>query len=350
MQSFFPLIPGIVIFVILVAAIIALSVWVVSLSRRVSKVTAALIEDRHKLSQMSRFLSSKNGHPAPSAQSRQNNPHPQAVMRQNNPSAIKPNGQFASRQPEQMHSGMPSNRAGASMHPVDVFMSEAVREEPPAKKQKRGRRDKPVIPFGVNRSEQQRAAQRAAEMIDYSPNLSMNLNEPAMRQMQTERAQQGMRDVRMQPLPSQRNMQQRSAQQRGAQPQRVHRMNLEQDRQQSEQRSQSYRPREEGGQVRDVRIPQDRVQERAAARMPQRFQSPQISQSSQARVQDRASGRISERAQEREQAHIRRQAQRIISEYRRQSETAARVSDMVGSDGQSGPDGPVNTIRFDRER
>lgn len=332
----------IVLFVVLAAAVVVLYIRFARLSQDVSDISDETIEARHKLAQHSRILSGRELPQRPESGTR-------------NPGAAR-YGQ--PRQPEEY------------MHPVDVFMSERDRdEEPKNRKSRRGRRDKPVIPFGVDRTERERAAYQAAALVEGGQGRSADLNEPGRMGvqgmaypqmqggMQPSRGQQAypqqqaaLRPVDRQ-VPQQRQVQGRYATyNQDVDPRRqipqIQQRGQQQGRMQRPANMQSI-PDPRMGQQRAVQQPQSmqpgRGPQRAVSETRESFEELNRTMREKAAVsavwaaeeerrlaekqaRQAASAR---RAQEREHAQVRRQAERIVQEHRRQMEGNRSASDTV---------------------
>lgn len=124
-----------IVLAILAIAVIVLIILVAVLFKRLGLVTSALISERKKISQIARYLSGKSGKL----------------------------GVLNSRNAENANavSAQKVNASGRGKHVI-------------------GRRNKPVIPFGEDKTEQQRAAYMAAEQVEVgTPSRSIELNEPS---------------------------------------------------------------------------------------------------------------------------------------------------------------------------
>lgn len=210
-----------IIAIVLLAAVIYLTVRTASLGKRLQKLTQAFVNERHKVSQIVRYLNGDTGkfdefgrqvaaqlddtsgyqlqgqghqrlqprmqeRPQSLGQQRPQSPsqqRPQVQMQaqvQGQPNRVNPVGsaRMAQDQPAGFSGVRPIGPAKGA--PARKQQHNAYHEER-EKQNKRsfGRRNKPVIPFGADRTNEQRAARAAAAMIDDAPALSMDLSEPA---------------------------------------------------------------------------------------------------------------------------------------------------------------------------
>lgn len=200
-----------IIAIVLLAAVIYLTVRTASLGKRLQKLTQAFVNERHKVSQIVRYLNGDTGkfdefgrqvaaqldgssdyqlqgqqRPQPRMQQHPQSPgqqRPQAQMQaqmQGQPNRVNPvtPARMAQDQPVGF-SGVrpigPAKGAPARKQQHNAYHEERERQN----KRSFGRRNKPVIPFGADRTNEQRAARAAAAMIDDAPALSMDLSEPA---------------------------------------------------------------------------------------------------------------------------------------------------------------------------
>ena len=131
--------------VVIVLLLVVLLIWVASVSRRLKRVTGALIDERKKVSQIARYLSGQSG---------------------------KLNLQGLSDFGDESEGSSYFEDTGAPRVGADGTYSVQDHD-----KHGLGRK-KPVIPFGADKSVQQRAAQVAAAQIDESQSRSIELNEP----------------------------------------------------------------------------------------------------------------------------------------------------------------------------
>lgn len=334
MPSSFPFIPGVILIVILAGGLIALAVWVLRLAQSLTKVTNALVDEKHKVAEINRILSKGMPHQQAPAARPQAGPAPVGQQKMQRSGSQIPLAQASGAYPEAR-----SPQLG-NIHPVDAFMSERNREESQSDRRgRRGRRDKPVIPFGVDRTNRERAAQQAAAYIDAAPNLSMDLSEPARQQMMAAHQQRG-------PRPNVPNPQQRGTQMR--QPAPMPRQGAQQavqgryasnattqpnrNQQGPEQRRRQMPNREQLMRERQI---QDR-QEREKAAVSAQWLAEEERRLAEKKARQEAQAR---RAELRQQAQVRRQAEMIVQEHRRQTEgvrnNAAR------------PSSADDTIRFD---
>ncbi len=209
--SVIPMPVFLIIAIVLLAAVIYLTVRTASLGKRLQKLTQAFVNERHKVSQIVRYLNGDTGkfdefgrqvaaqldgssdyqlqgqqRPQPRMQQHPQSPgqqRPQAQMQaqmQGQPNRVNPvaPARMAQDQPVGF-SGVrpigPAKGAPARKQQHNAYHEERERQN----KRSFGRRNKPVIPFGADRTNEQRAARAAAAMIDDAPALSMDLSEPA---------------------------------------------------------------------------------------------------------------------------------------------------------------------------
>ncbi len=200
-----------IIAIVLLAAVIYLTVRTASLGKRLQKLTQAFVNERHKVSQIVRYLNGDTGkfdefgrqvaaqldgssdyqlqgqqRPQPRMQQHPQSPgqqRPQAQMQaqmQGQPNRVNPVAPARMAQDQSAgFSGVrpigPAKGAPARKQQHNAYHEERERQN----KRSFGRRNKPVIPFGADRTNEQRAARAAAAMIDDAPALSMDLSEPA---------------------------------------------------------------------------------------------------------------------------------------------------------------------------
>lgn len=211
----------------------------------------------------------------------------------------------------------PMKGAQGQFHPVsfndaepnraEAYFQAGRESEPKKKKGGIGRRNKPVIPFGVDRTRQARAAENAAEMVDVSADLSMNLNEPEvlrrheanMRQMQ----QAQMHRMPMQQMPPRAAMQPDDARMRD--PSRMHN---------------------------DPRMHQNHMEQRAPQRNPMNEQTQMNGQQAYQPIRgvDDRTQRQRQRDDMRSQRNVAGSARRDSSERRRRSQRAQSAMESGG--------------------
>lgn len=244
-----------IIVIVLLVAVVFLIVRTASLGKRLQKLTQAFVNERHKTSQIVRYLNGDgeafdgfgnevgpqlrqpmaNGQLGASgagagrrfqpgdnesragAQDRQlvqpeRGVDPRGAQRR--PSGARPQGPSPAQMdrmdpagPSRM-GGSPARAVGNAVRPIGPAGGGAAARQPQRnpyheEREKRnkkgfGRRNKPVIPFGADRTNEQRAARAAAAMIDDAPALSMDLSEPAailrQQEMSARRAPMGSMD------------------------------------------------------------------------------------------------------------------------------------------------------------
>lgn len=199
-----------IIVIVLLVAVIFLIVRTASLGKRLHKLTQAFINERHKIAQITRYLNGDEGgfdNPLPRGENPQSRGQGTSARLENR---VNPAGPARMGSPSGSAGGFNAVDAGGAgaVRPVGVGGAGAVRpvgaaqghqsqwqpqmqpqrqpqrnpyHEEREKRNKKGfgRRNKPVIPFGADRTNEQRAARAAAAMIDDAPALSMDLSEPA---------------------------------------------------------------------------------------------------------------------------------------------------------------------------
>lgn len=243
--SLIPMPVLLIIVIVLLVAVVFLIVRTASLGKRLQKLTQAFVNERHKVSQIVRYLDGEAGaldgvggeqppqlrqpvsngrlsastvggaprqfqsaeHPdrigAQGAQAAQGlRPERQdsqgAMLRdaQRQPAAFQGQDRAVADQVNRVNpvgparmGGTPTRAAVNAVRPIgsavgDTGGRQLQRNSYHEEREKRnkkgfGRRNKPVIPFGADRTNEQRAARAAAAMIDDAPALSMDLSEPA---------------------------------------------------------------------------------------------------------------------------------------------------------------------------